>query len=301
LDLATLEIFLAVAADRSVTKAAKAIGRVPSNVTTRIQQLEQDLGVALFSRDGKKMTLTGEGETFLAYANRLTALALEARQAVRPLTPSGSLHLGTMESTAASRLPAPLTQFNRMWPDVSVRLTMGVSPKLTRSVLAGELDCALIARPPPAVLAEQRSFSDDLQKLQSELIFIEELVVLLPPGHPDIRSASDLRVGSLAALEPGCTYRRVAEFWARKSSAVKTMEVGSYHAILASVATGQAAGVMPKSVLELMHWPGNARMHDLGPVETFLVSRRGDRASALDAFHDVLIATRGKAPHLPLG
>ena len=77
MDLSSIEIFLAVASDRSVTKAAKAVGRVPSNVTTRVQQLEEDLGVALFSRDGKKMTLTREGETFLAYGNRLMALALE--------------------------------------------------------------------------------------------------------------------------------------------------------------------------------------------------------------------------------
>lgn len=104
MDLSSIEIFLAVASDRSVTKAAKAVGRVPSNVTTRIQQLEEDLGALLFSRDGKKMTLTREGETFLAYANRLMALALQARQAVRPLAPSGTLRVGTMESTAASRL-----------------------------------------------------------------------------------------------------------------------------------------------------------------------------------------------------
>jgi DNA-binding transcriptional LysR family regulator len=301
LDLSSIEIFLAVASDQSVTKAARAVGRVPSNITTRIQLLEQDLGVALFSRDGKKMTLTREGQTFLTYANRLTALALEARQAVRPLTPTGNLRVGTMESTAASRLPAALTQFNRMWPDVSVRLTMGVSPDLTQSVVAGALDCALIARPPQDVLMLQHSFQEDLRKLESEVIFVEELVILLPPGHPAITMASDLRVGSLAALEPSCTYRRVAEHWARQSSSIGTMEVGSYHAILASVATGQAAGVMPRSVLELMHWPANAKTHDLGPVETLLVYRGNDRPGALAAFHDVLLATRGKTSRLLAG
>ncbi|MGO7675796.1 LysR family transcriptional regulator, partial [Rhizobium ruizarguesonis] len=63
-----------MASDRSVTKAATAVGRVPSNVTTRVQQLAEDLGVSLLSRDGKKMTLTREGETFLTSANRLMAL-----------------------------------------------------------------------------------------------------------------------------------------------------------------------------------------------------------------------------------
>jgi DNA-binding transcriptional LysR family regulator len=298
LDLSSIEIFLAVASDRSVTKAAKTVGRVPSNVTTRIQQLEEDLGVPLFSRDGKKMTLTREGETFLAYANRLTALALEARQAVRPVAPSGTLRVGSMESTAASRLPAALSQFNQMWPDVSLRLTLGASRDLGRDVLAGTLDCALIARPPKAMLDEEPDFDAELKRLEIEPVFVEDLLIVLPSGHPSIKSAADLRVGSLAALEPGCTYRRIAENWARKSSALQTTELGSYHAILASVATGNAAGVMPKSVLDLMHWPTSIQTHQLGPVDTLLVYRKNDCPSAFNAFHEVLNATKGRDPRL---
>ncbi|QKK32948.1 LysR family transcriptional regulator (plasmid) [Rhizobium indicum] len=294
MDLSSIEIFLAVASDRSVTKAAKAVGRVPSNVTTRIQQLEEDLGVSLFSRDGKKMTLTREGETFLAYANRLMALALEARQAVRPLAPSGTLRVGTMESTAASRLPAALTQFNQMWPEVSLHLTMGASRDLTRDVLSDALDCALIARLPKTMREEDSSFDAELKALEIEPVFVEDLLVVLPSGHPSIKSAADLRVGSLAALEPGCTYRRIAENWARKSSALPTSELGSYHAILASVATGNTAGVMPRSVLDLMHWPTPVQTHQLGPVETLLVYRKNDRPSAFNAFHEVLSATKGR-------
>lgn len=293
MDLSSIEIFLAVARDNSVTKAARALGRAPSNVTTRIQQLEEDLAISLFSRDGKKMTLTREGETFLAYANRLTALALEARQAVRPLVPSGALRVGTMESTAASRLPAALTQFNQMWPDVSLRLTMGASRDLTRDVLSNALDCALIARPPKAMRDEDPDFDAELEALEAEPVFVEDLLIVLPSGHPPIGSAADLRVGSIAALEPGCTYRRIAENWARVSSRVRTSELGSYHAILASVATGNAAGVMPKSVLDLMRWPASVQTHQLGPVETLLVYRSNVSSSAFAAFHEVLHATKG--------
>ena len=292
MDLSSIEIFRAVASDRSVTKAAKAVGRVPSNVTTRIQQLEEDLGVSLFCRDGKKMTLTREGETFLVYANRLMALALEARQAIQPLTPSGTLRVGTMESTAASRLPAALTQFNRMWPGVSLRLTMGASRELVRDVLADALDCALIARPPKTI--RDPAFDAELKALEMEPVFVEDLLIVLPSGHPSIKTAADLRVGSLAALEPGCTYRRIAEDWVSKTSALQTSELGSYHAILASVATGNAAGVMPKSVLDLMHWPTDGLTHQLGPVETLLVYRKNDRPSAFNAFHEVLRVTTGR-------
>jgi DNA-binding transcriptional LysR family regulator len=222
------------------------------------------------------------------------ALALEARQAVRPLAPSGTLRVGTMESTAASRLPAALTQFNQMWPEVSLHLTMGASRDLTRDVLSNALDCALIARPPKTMREEDPSFDAELKALEMEPVFVEDLLIVLPSGHPSIKSAADLRVGSLAALEPGCTYRRIAENWARKSSTLPTSELGSYHAILASVATGNTAGVMPRSVLDLMHWPTPLQTHQLGPVETLLVYRRNDRPSAFNAFHEVLSATKGR-------
>ncbi|MDL2403429.1 LysR substrate-binding domain-containing protein [Rhizobium mayense] len=296
MDLSSIEIFLAVAADHSVTKAAKAVGRVPSNVTTRVQLLEEELGVCLFSRDGKKMTLTREGEIFLAYANRLMALSLEARQAVRPLAPSGTLRVGTMESTAASWLPAALAQFNQIWPSVSVSLTMGASRELARDVRADALDCALIARPPNTITEADKQSDAGLDALEMEAVFTEDLLLVLPPGHPPIKIAADLRVGSLAALEPGCTYRRIAENWARGSSELPTIELASYHAILASVATGNAVGVMPRSVLDQMPLPTSMNTYELGSVDTLLIYRKNGCSSAFDAFHEVLRTTKGRDP-----
>ena len=110
LDLAALAIFRAVAQEGSVTRAAERLQRVQSNVTTRVRQLEADVSATLFLREGKRMALTAEGELLLGYADRLLALAEEARQALRPGEPGGRLRLGSMESTAASRLPAPLAR-----------------------------------------------------------------------------------------------------------------------------------------------------------------------------------------------
>ena len=75
MDHTSLDIFRVVAAELSVTRAAKRLGRVQSNVTTRIQQLEEELGVPLFRRDGNRLTLSAEGDRFLGYANRMRALA----------------------------------------------------------------------------------------------------------------------------------------------------------------------------------------------------------------------------------
>ena len=95
MDLAALEIFRAVAAEGSVTRAAERLGRVQSNVTTRVQQLEEQLGATLFLREGKRMVPTPAGESLRGYADRLLALAEEARQSVHPHEPGGRLRLGS--------------------------------------------------------------------------------------------------------------------------------------------------------------------------------------------------------------
>src|SRR3990167_4909506 len=107
LDLAALDIFRTVAAEGSVTRADERLQRVKYKVTTRERQLEADLGSPLFLRESKRMALTPEGEVLRGYADRLLALAEEARQAVRPGQPTGRLRLGSMGSTAARRPPAP--------------------------------------------------------------------------------------------------------------------------------------------------------------------------------------------------
>src|SRR3954454_3563687 len=101
MDLSGLRIFVAVVREGGITRAAERLHRVQSNVTTRIRQLEEDLGVALFIRDGKRLHLAPAGQILLDYADRLLALADEARCAVGDTKPRGTFRLGAMESTAA--------------------------------------------------------------------------------------------------------------------------------------------------------------------------------------------------------
>src|SRR3954469_10817570 len=102
MDLSDLRIFTAVVREGGVTRAAEKLKRVQSNVTTRIRQLEEDLGVDLFLREGKRLHLAPAGQVLLGYADRLLALAEEARGAIRDPRPRGLFRLGAMESTAAS-------------------------------------------------------------------------------------------------------------------------------------------------------------------------------------------------------
>ena len=98
MDLAALEIFRTVALEGSVTRSAERLGRVQSNVTTRVQQLEEQLGATLFRREGRRMVLTPAGETLCGYTDRLLALAYAALRGAGNLAGQEggvSIHLGT--------------------------------------------------------------------------------------------------------------------------------------------------------------------------------------------------------------
>lgn len=183
MDFTALEIFKAVAAEGSVTRAAEQLGRVQSNVTTRIQQLEEQLGTPLFLRQGRRMVLTPAGESLRGYADRLLALAEEARQAVRPQQPGGRLRLGAMESTAAARLPQPLAQLHARWPDVVLDLSTGASRPLVEQVAAHTLDAALVAWPPPGLETDT--------PVERTPVFQESLLLALPAHHPLVQSPAD--------------------------------------------------------------------------------------------------------------
>ncbi|MDF5837065.1 LysR family transcriptional regulator NmoR [Pseudomonas aeruginosa] len=279
MDLSSLEIFRAVAHEASVTRAAQQLQRAQSNVTTRIRQLEEDLGVELFLRDGKRMSLTERGSEFLAYAEQLLALADEARQSMHPAEPGGRLRLGSMESTAASRLPALLASYHKACPRVALEVSTGTSRALFDGVRARRLDCALVAAGP--------GWAGELDGsgLRGEPLFREELLMILPAEHPPVHDVAEVRLRTLAGFARGCTYRQLAED--SLGTPLTVQEVGSYHAILACVAAGACVGVLPRSVLQLLGTPP-LRSLPLAEVGTWLVWREGYATAAFERWRGVL-------------
>jgi len=292
MDLAALPIFRAVVRENGVTRAAAKLNRVQSNVTTRIKQLEEQLGTDLFIRDGRRLVLTPAGETLLPYAERLLALADEARHALRESRPSGRLRLGTMESAAASRLPSLLAHYHQSWPEVALELETGTTGCLIERVREFEVDAALIAT--------QLDPDRDGDLFESVPVFREELVMLTPRGHRPIREARDIALSTLIAFERGCAYRSYVEKWYMEHGIrpARVLELGSYHAIVACVAAGAGVAVAPRSVLELQHDMNNIAIHslgDLGTVDTLLIWRRGHFSSALKALRETLLANSNLA------
>lgn len=277
MDLVALRIFKTVAEQGGITKAAAALHRVQSNVTTRVKQLEQRLGTRLFNRQGRKLVLSAEGKLLLGYADRLLRLSSEAQAALKGRAPQGVLKLGALESTAATRLPAVLARYHRAHPAVRLELVTGTSGSLVDRVLREEIEAAFVAEP----FAEAG--------LQAKHVFTEELVLITTKDHGPVRSPRGVESRTILAFATGCSYRRRLEAWLGRANVVaeRVMEYGSYHAIVACAAAGGGIAVVPRSVLRASGMEAQVATHRLpariARAKTMLVWRRGQRSAALEA------------------
>jgi DNA-binding transcriptional LysR family regulator len=269
MDPIALSTFSAVARQGSVSAAAQELHTVQSNVTSRLKQLESELGVPLFTRHSRGMLLTEAGTRLLGYARRLSELADEARAAVRDDgRVQGSLRLGSMETTAAVRLPAVLGRFHREHPDVQLDVRTGPTAELLDHVLAHRLDAALVAGP------------IDHPDLIGTAVFREELVLVSARDGRDIEAR--LREGGLTAImfRQGCSYRQRLEthFAAQGWLPFRRLEFGTLEGVLGCVGAGIGVTVLPRSAVEGYRGVDDLALRALGNrpmrVETLLVRRR---------------------------
>ncbi len=282
LDIASLEVFQAVVRQGGVSKAAAQLNRVQSSVSTRIRQLEDQLGEALFLRDNKRMTLTDAGHNLLPYAERMLTLAREAADAVQTKNLNGTFSIGAMESTAAARLPQVLSQFHAENPEVSVRLTTATAGALQNSLSNEEIDVAFIAEP-----VGNRGF-------QTLPVFSEELCLVAARTYTSISKTASLNGRTVIAFEEGCAYRRYLNDWLLGEGIVPgtTLSVGSYLAMLSCVSAGTGFAVIPRSVLSIIDVHGTLQHGELpgrySRVQTLMVWRKNYTSPKLKALQSLL-------------
>ena len=281
MDLSDLRIFLAVVREGGITRAAERLNRVQSNVTTRIRQLEEDLDAALFIREGKRLRLAPAGQALLGYAERLLVLADEARASVHDPKPRGLFRLGSMESTAAVKLPKALNDYHRLYPEVTLELRIGNPIALASAILAGQIDAALVAEP----IADT--------PFDKAFAFEEEPVVVSAAGSPAPGKKGRFPK-TMVAFEHGCPYRKRLEDWYAKRGEMpeRTVELGSYHAMLGCVVAGMGIALMPKSVLTTFPESKRLAVHRLLPgenrAEIVLIWRKGASSPNIQALREIL-------------
>lgn len=282
IDLSALHIFKTVAEEGGISRAAAKLHRVQSNVTTRVQQLEARLGTKLFLRQKRRLVLSPEGRQLLAYADRLLRLSAEAEAMLRDHTPRGLLRIGTMESTAAARLPPILARYHRRYPQVRIELVTATAGALLAKVLNYEVEAAFVAEPVTA------------SELECQGAFDEELVLIAPAGHRKIRTARDIGARTVIAFGAGCAYRGRLEDWLGRARVVpeRVIEFQSYHAIVACVAAGTGVAAVPRAVLRVVNPSAQVSLHrlpaELARARTLLVWRRDHQSTALEAMRKEL-------------
>ena len=282
MDAGDLRFFETVARVGGMNRAAAELNTVQSNVTARVRALEEQLGVPLFHRHSRGVGLTTAGERLLPYAQRITDLLAEARRAVADDgRPKGALTIGSLETTAALRLPPVLAAYAAAYPDVDLVIRTGTTCELVDRVRERKVEGAFVCGP------------IDHPDLAEEPVFDEELVLVTAPAVRELGKLMQRADLKIVVLRVGCSYRQRLEdiLAARGVRGLRQLEFGTIDAIVGCVAAGLGVTLLPRGVVEPARRAGRVRVHELPPdearVQTVFVRRRdGFMSSALAAFVD---------------
>ncbi len=280
MELSDLLTFSVVARLGGITRAADELNTVQSNVTQRVKALEAEIGTALFERHSRGMTLTGAGRRLLPYAQRMAALSREAMLAARDDgEPKGPLSIGSMETTAAVRLPLLLAEFHRRFPAVRLGLRTSTTADLVAGVLDGTLDGAFVAGP------------IEHAELNTQIAFREELVLVSARRWSSLKA---LRAGTpesgptALVFRTGCTYRQRLEqvFSEFGWPSAARFELGTLDGMIGCVAADMGVTMLPRAVVGRNE---SVTIHALSPLQSrvntlFITRRAAHQYSALQGF-----------------
>jgi DNA-binding transcriptional LysR family regulator len=178
-----LRVFNEVARHLSFVRAAETLHLTPPAVTMQVKELENHVGMPLFERNGKKVTLTTSGEYMLVYAKKILATVKDAEDAAARLlrAETGALTIG-MVSTAKYFMFQLLGEFKRQHEGIQIKLAMGNREQLIKLLSQNEVDFAVMGRPPK-----------DLQ-LRAEVFAAHPHVFIAAPEHRVVNSVEPLSI-----------------------------------------------------------------------------------------------------------
>jgi DNA-binding transcriptional LysR family regulator len=243
--LRQLQYFIAVAEEGTVSGAAQSLSISQSAVTEAIKELESDLGVTLFERHRRGLTITHKGHQFFRHANRILANVQDARRSFidEAAAPPSVLSLGVTSLVAGYVLSDLLARFRRAYPAVSVSAIEDNGDYLEHLLIGGELDVAVM------VISNLR----DRNALQAEIFETSPYRLWLPLGHK-LASAESIALSDIAS-EPLImlsvdeteenTGKLLSALGAKPHVAFRTRSV---EAVRSLVATGAGIALLPDLV-----------------------------------------------------
>jgi DNA-binding transcriptional LysR family regulator len=281
--LRELRTFTAVARHGTFAAAGQHVGLTQSAVSAQMRVLEQSLGLRLFDRSGRAAMLNAAGRHALPLAEQMLALYAEMARPEAAGEWRGELRVGAIASLQTGLLPEALPRFRERAPGIELKLLPGVSLDLLSRVDAGELDLALLIRPPFELPKE----------LQLLALAREPFVLVVPvelPGDDPLQ---------LLASQPFVRYdrssfggRQVSRFLREQQLQVReALELDELEAIVRMVEAGLGVALIPLAGL----WRergARVRVIELGELtfyrELVALVRRAQRQPALDCLLECL-------------
>lgn len=235
-----LRVFLEVARQGSVTRAAEALHLTPPAVSMQLKEIESQVGLQLFDRAGRALSLSTAGEYFVVHAKRMLAALRDAENAMGRFKrlESGTLTVG-MVSTAKYFVPRLLALFRAEHPGIDVRLVVTANREaLLARMDTGDVDLSVMGRPPRELAARSEAFA------------AHPLVFVGPPGHEVLRvghpPVTALAPFPFIVREQGSGTRNAMEhFFAEHRFEPRiTMEMGSNETIKQAVMAGMGVSFL---------------------------------------------------------
>ena len=245
MELSQLEVFLAVARERRFSRAAEKLFRTQSAVSQTIRKLEDELGEALFDRSSRGGVLTDAGKVLLEYAEKLINLRSEAAESLTELRElqKGKLVIAANEFTVLYLLPL-LAEFRRLHPMIKITVERALGSHIPDDVLRYSAEFGVL------------SYEPQETSLHSVVVYLDELVFVVPPKHP-LASAPQISIRQLGAESfvahiVSSPYREkvIQLFKTHKTPLHMDLELPTLQAIKQFVAMGHGVALVPEISVE---------------------------------------------------
>ena len=245
MDLAQLEVFLAVAREGKFSRAAEKLHRTQSAVSQSIHKLEQDVGEPLFDRSSRAGLLTDAGRVLQEYAERLLNLRDDAGVALAELRElhRGKLAIAANEFTALYLLPV-LGEFRRLHPMIRVTVQRSLGSHIPGDVLRHSSELGVL------------SYDPQEAQLRSIVVYLDELIFVVPPRHP-LAGETQVSIRQLGAesfvahIVPSPYREKVIQTFQRhKTPLHMDVELPTLQAIKRFVAMGNGVALVPAISVE---------------------------------------------------
>lgn len=240
MELSDIKIFWEVVSQGSITKAAEKLGYVQSNITARIQLLENEMNTRLLHRHPRGVSPTTAGKTLFEYSEKIISLMDEAKKNVQSSQQAeGKLTLGIAQTISLAYHSAIVKHILEHYPAVNVSVMVKHSDDLVTAVASNVLDFALVTGPVQ---------HPDLMEVR----VAQEEIVLVSHAQEQITGLADLAVQPVLLHESPCAFRKVLETFlsAAKIQPPKILEYGTPESLLNGVMEGIGVSILPLSAVK---------------------------------------------------